>query len=124
MDIKQFSKLYCYPSYEEVEQILNDNIKHHAEYIDYLAEYGQVNHDCLKTIWENYDNKELIRKQGKIINDRGGFTAMQSNFYTFIAVLRHLIHSNCCFSEEAKMELWMSRKDLEVYWDGIGEWGC
>ncbi len=47
-------------------------------------EYTEESHDCCKEIYENPSNEELIVKNGKIIYDKGGITALQANFYVII----------------------------------------
>lgn len=52
------------------------------------AEYGEVNHTCCKTIYENPFDEDLVVKMGKIIHARGGFTALQANFTVIVDMWR------------------------------------
>ena len=66
-----------YPTFEEMQNKLKRRL-------DLDSEYGKVNHDCCKAIYENPQNEDLIVKNGKIIYHRGGFTALQANFYIIV----------------------------------------
>jgi hypothetical protein len=117
MNISNLSELYSYPSFSTVNAIISNSIEQ-------LAEYSFMNHDCLKTIWNNFNNKELIRKQGQMIYERGGIQAMRANFYTFIHVLGYTLNKDETLNDEDKQDIWTSKRLLESYWDGIGEWQC
>lgn len=51
--VEEFVKSNPYPTYEEMERMLENNILLYSE-------YGLFQHKCFKTIYENPDNKELI----------------------------------------------------------------
>ena len=58
------------------------------------------------------DKLRRIRNIGQEIHDRGGFTAMQANFYIFFNIL--IPHNP---AERA-----VKFRDIKYLWDGIGEW--
>ena len=73
--IKQYVKVYPYPEFKEISNILHNNI----DFIDMYAEYGLPNHICCKIIYENPTDKELIIEMGKKIFERGGIQALTMN---------------------------------------------
>ena len=58
------------------------------------------------------DKLRRIRNIGQEIHDRGGFTAMQANFYIFFNIL--IPHNP---AERA-----VKFRDIKYLWDGLGEW--
>ena len=70
-----------YPSYKVMQKKLEKQLR-------LWAEYGEVNHTCCKTIYENPFDEDLVVKMGKIIHDRGGFTALQANFTVIVDMWR------------------------------------
>ena len=66
-----------YPDFKTMQQKLERRP-------DLWVEYGEVNHDCCKKIYENPNDQEIIVSNGKIIYDRGGMTALQANYYVII----------------------------------------
>ena len=58
------------------------------------------------------DKLRRIRNIGQEIHDRGGFTAMQANFYIFFNIL--IPHNP---AERA-----VKFRDIKYLWHGIGEW--
>ena len=47
----------------------------------WLCEYGEWNHEMCKEIRANILDRDKVKEIGKRIHDRGGFTALQANFY-------------------------------------------
>jgi len=70
--IEEFVKVTPYPSYEEMLETLENHI-------ELWAEYGNFNHVCCKTIYENPLNKNLIVEMGKNIYAMGGLQALSAN---------------------------------------------
>ena len=70
---KKYIKKNPYPTYKQ----MIERIKNHLEL---YAEYGESNHEWLKTIYENPYNEEIAVKMGKLIYKKGGMTALQANF--------------------------------------------
>ena len=66
-----------YPTFKQMQKKLERRL-------DLWSEYGQVNHDCCKAIYENPDDEDLVVKMGKIIYQRGGMTALQANYYIIV----------------------------------------
>ena len=116
---------FTYPSYEYVS---NELIKFGAENRDYCesmniysidAEYGEYNHEYLKIIWENIDDEIIIKTCGENINQRGGFTALQANYYALLHVMRLAV----IFSANKYGESFIDIKHtINRNWDGIGPW--
>jgi hypothetical protein len=56
----------------------------------------------------------MIKKYGQRIHDRGGFTALQSNYY---------IMSNFMRDENVSNHIHQSHiSNLQALWNGVGEW--
>ena len=68
-----------YPEYCLIEELL---LKH--DRWELLSEYGQINHILCKKIYENPNDENIIVSCGKQIYKRGGFTALQANYYVII----------------------------------------
>ena len=118
MTTNTFFRNNQYPTYDEVNNLLIESGS-----IELMSEYGQLNHRLLKLIWDNIDDKEVIINAGKSIDKRGGFTAMQGNFYTFIKVLQYMLKKNKdIYNDLELMKIGYMNKNIEKYWDGIGNW--
>ena len=104
-----------YPEFEDVNKIIGNDIT-------LIAEYGEFNHEVLSSIWNNLGDKDLITLLGKKINKRGGFQALQANFYTLLAVLRQKL--KCAkLDNECEMVIWYCIKsEVSRSWDGVGDW--
>jgi len=74
-ELKEFIKENPYPSYEFIIDILS------KKYLDLYVEYGEINHHYCKKIYENCYDDELVINIGKLIHKKGGFTALQANYY-------------------------------------------
>ena len=67
----------------------------------------------------NVDDENIIKTCGGNINQRGGFTALQANYYTFLHVMRLAVSG----SADKYRESFIDNKDtISRSWDGIGEW--
>ena len=66
-----------YPSFKDMQEKLKRRPS-------LWAEYGAVNHDCCKSIYDSPHNEDLVVKMGKIIYKRGGMTALQANYYVIV----------------------------------------
>ena len=70
-----------YPSYESwIERLKSQH--------DLYAEYGKANHVLCKIIYDNCTDEERVVDAGKRIHQRGGFQALQCNYYVIQAALR------------------------------------
>ena len=83
-----FIKDFFYPNYKFIEY---DLLLKQKQSLEQYAEYGEINHDLMKEIYENIFDKDLIKKHGERIHHRGGMTALQQNYYTLLSVLGYLI---------------------------------
>lgn len=92
-----------FPCYDEM-------CKRLEAHVELWAEYAEYNQTACKIIYENPLNRSLIVKMGKLIYERGGFKALQANFYTIT-----------CFSPLAKVQGYA--KQLEyIFGDVSKEW--
>ena len=98
--LEDYVKENPYPSYEEMEtKLMQDLILY--------SEYGKMNHNCCKKIYENPTNKNLIVEMGKQIFTAGGIQALSANH----KILKY--HSP--FSESTDTEIRSWGKSLEFY---------
>ena len=104
---------FGYPSYDYVS---NELIKFDMT-LD--AEYGEYNHEYLKIIWENIDDENIIKTCGENINQRGGFTALQANYYAFLHVMRLAVRNNTDKYRDSFID---TKHTISINWDGIGDW--
>jgi len=81
--------------------------------MEMYAEYGELNHEYLKQIYESNFNEELTKDRGRKIHARGGLRAMQMNCSTF-QYLGPFVGS---VDRELRLT---GMKKLEILWDGIG----
>ena len=73
-------------SYAEVnskmqEFVRNGDASYRMIVLGWMAEYGEWNHDICVEIRANIWDYEKTMELGQRIYDRGGFTALQANFY-------------------------------------------
>jgi hypothetical protein len=80
---KEMVKANPYPTFEAITALLEKQ-----RHLALIAEYGRINHDLCKTIYENCTDKEKVIEAGKAIHARGGIQALQCNFYVLDAVFR------------------------------------
>ena len=68
--------------------------------------------------------KPLSKHVEKTFNHRGGFTALQANYYTFLHVMRLAVSGVIGMKIKDKYrESFIDNKDtISRKWDGIGEW--
>lgn len=111
--MKEFISKNPYPSYDEIESIiLSLEPKEFAMFC--YSEYGYENHKDCKEIYENMTDMKICRKIGQRINDRGGFTAMQANYYV-LKMCTPTFKSNSFVVKTFPSV-------IQSYFDGIGEW--
>ena len=104
-----------YPTYDKVEGLIQSSF-------NLSSENSEINYESMKNIFNNYDNKETVKIMGEQINERGGFQALQANFYILCRVLKELLHDNPEREPELKPQLIMIRDSVTDNWDGVGEW--
>ena len=116
---------FMYPSYEYVS---NELVKFSAENSDYCksmnifsmdAEYGEYNHESLKMIWDNINDDTIIKTCGENINQRGGFTALQANYYAFLHVMRLAVKGNPDKYRDSFIDI---KHTICKNCDGVCEW--
>ena len=76
-----------YPSYDEIEDLI-------STCFDLNAEHSVENYLCTQEIFTHYDDETIVRTMGEQINERGGFQALQANFYILFKVLKHVLNEN------------------------------
>jgi hypothetical protein len=81
---------------------------------EWSAEYGEINHALCKEIYENIHDAARCKRVGQRIFDRGGFTALQANFY----IVRNFAPTR--FSDDHAVRT--SSAALQHHFDGIGGW--
>lgn len=106
--IVSFVSANPYPSYTEMMNRLES-------FPELYAEYGEYNHMAMKTCYENLTNKEVCKRVGEHIYNRGGIQAMRSNYYV-LKILSPLAMSTDIVVKCA------ARDYVECAWDGIGSW--
>lgn len=111
--IENFVKNNKYPSYSDIEKKLPINLK---------CEYGEPNHYYCKTIFENPTNLKIIRKMGRKIYERGGFQALQANYYTLMCYSPFGIEARLQPKMDAMVLSCWASSYIEYAWSGIGEW--
>ena len=89
-----------------------------------FAEYGKDNHKWMKDIYENILEKEIVKKNGELINERGDKTTMVYNYYTILSVVNHFLRkAKRKMIEDDIIFIQYNFKDIiSSYWDGIGDW--
>ena len=111
-----------YPKYEEVIKIIKN--EDHRMYVDMFAEYGRDNHKWMKDIYENILEKEIVKRNGELINERGDKTAMIYNYYTILSVVNHFLRkAKPKMKQDDIILIQYNFKDIiSSYWNGIGDW--
>ena len=116
---------FTYPSYEYVFDELVNFSAENRDYCESMnifsmdAEYGEYNHEYLKIIWENRNDDTIIKTCGENINQRGGFTALQANYYAFLHVMRLVIKDDRRKYRESFIDI---KNTICKNWDGVGDW--
>ena len=54
-----------YPSFDKVEELIQDNFI-------LSSEHSEENYECMKNIFNKYNNNEIVRGMGVKINEGGG----------------------------------------------------
>ena len=88
--------------------------------LEQCAEYGEINHDLMKEIYENIFDKDLIKKHGERIHHRGGMTALQQDYYTPLSVLGYLIDQRGLDRDTIILVFYNIKTIVSQCWDGIG----
>lgn len=105
--MKDFVKKTPWPSRDKMVLRFGTDV----EGIMMYAEYGELNHEALKEIYESGIDKEVALKWGQIIADRGGITALQQNCIVFMRCGPLAYAPNQILRANARL--------LEFAWDGI-----
>lgn len=109
-NLKQYIEDHPYPSYDDMLK----RIKRCSNNWEIYSEYGEINHNCLKEIYENFYNiKDIAKSNGYIIYNKGGHQAMLNNYYAFI-------YSPFYDSNDLNVRTCYMR--LQYLWDGVGSW--
>ena len=76
----------------------------------------------MKEIYEKPTDKRTVRKNGKMISDRGGKHAMVWNYYVLNAVVNHYVEKSQMIRDDAVFIIYNFKDLISTYWDGVGEW--
>ena len=118
--LRKFISKNPYPKYGEVIEIINNGNR--EMYMDMFAEYGQENHTWIKEIYENVLDKDIVKRNGELINERGDKTAMVWNYYSLLTVVAHFL-KKANMKDEDKTFIYYNFKSLvSCYWNGVGDW--
>ena len=79
--LMHFKKENPYTDYKFIEY---DLILKQEQLLEQYAEYGEINHDPMKEIYETIFDKDLLRKHGERTHHRGAKTALQQNYSTLL----------------------------------------
>ena len=115
--LMNFIKENPYPDYKFIKY---DLLLKQEQSLEQYAEYGEINHDLMKEIYENIFDKDLIKKHGERIHHRGGITALQQNYYTLLTVLKHLVDQRGLDRDTIILVFYNIKTIVSQYWDGIG----
>ena len=110
-----FIKEIFYPNYKFIEY---DLLLKQKQSLEQYAEYGEINHDLMKEIYENIFDKDLIKKHGERIHHRGGMTALQQNYYTLLSVLGYLIDQRGLDRDTIILVFYNIKTIVSQCWDG------
>ena len=108
MEVDYFVMNNKYKSEMEMERVLGNNL-------ELLSEF---NYDLTKRLYENIVNEEVVKEMGNIINERGGFQAMQATFYIVT------MGSPWYKGSRSDQAYYAVKYLLNKWWDGIGKWQC
>jgi len=117
--VEKFTKRNKYPTFQDMLIMLSK-----PEDVHVYAEYGELNHEWMKKIWDDIHNEEKIKVVGKLINKRGGFQAMTQNHAALIKVVQHFLKQDKLNDIDAMTIQYNIYKGVERAWHGIGEWLC
>ena len=96
-----------WPTKDEMEE----RFKASPQAMQLWAEYGETNHEALKEIYESAIDKDVARKWGEILAERGGVRALQYNCMAFIYYGQLSLSPNQILRANARL--------LEFAWSGI-----
>ena len=117
--LRNFISKNPYPKYGEVITIIKGN---QDMYMNMYAEYGQENHTLIKEIYENVLDKELVKRNGELIRERGDETAMVWNYYSLLTVVAHFLKKGNMNDEDNIFIHYNFKNLVSCYWNGVGEW--
>ena len=113
---------YEYPDHEDVIEMIENIPEEFVEISEWLDEYSFENHECMERIWNNIVDRDLIQTMGEEINKRGGFVAMQANYYILLHVFR-TFYGDKIDKDPRILIAWRKMKFLiNVAWHGVGDW--
>jgi hypothetical protein len=95
---------FNYPEYTNVINILKN--------INYEHLYTHADHNNLSMIWANIDHTNIIHDIGLQIYERGGFIALQENYYILLHVMRTLMQTFAKGNFEKYIHDWYDTKKI------------
>jgi len=118
----KFIEKHPYPSFKGMQKVFDAYNEHEPMSGTKInAEYGEFNHECMKKIYYNLFDKDLVRKMGDNVGERGGFRAMEANYYALSGVSRtmNLGRSKSIYYISV---IGAFPEFVSEYWDGLYGW--
>ena len=116
-----------FPTHEALEHfVLHELTTPDLPTLMWNAELGEINHAHLQRIFDSRMDPTVVKEVGEAINERGGFQAMQANFYIYCHLIGERLKDHVkylgvpcdifydTFHDHAK--------EIEFLWHEIGEW--
>ena len=114
-NIKLFSEINPYPSYD---LMYNQNTLQKRIFKDFCYElhneYSITNHRLCKIMYDNITNKEIVKRCGFKIFEKGGMQALRSIYYVMTLITP--------FENSEDTEIRYYPLQISSFWDGIGGW--
>ena len=108
---------FTYPTIDKVNELIETDFS-------LSSENSEDNYECMKMIFYGYTNTELVKQMGELINDKGGFKSLQSNFYILCKVLKYILNNNPEREPELHSKFIIIRDCVKSAWIGVGNWQC
>ena len=126
--IQEFCGKYAFPDYNEIVELAYKVAEQRKDMtaaimFSWLPEYGELNHQWCKEMYESGFDKEVCKKMGENIYKRGGMDALRGNFYMMCWFSPcgwnvGLYENDRCRQDVIRY----APKQLNGHWGGIGEW--
>lgn len=130
-NVKNFIRDNPYPAYRDMLEMIFTRIREELqdaseekkmEAIELVYDYKQHNHIWMKEIYENITNDKLIKKNGELINEKGGMWSMISSYSILRDFLNIRVKELKLDREKAIDIFYPITKQISVCWTGVGDW--
>jgi len=105
--VELFTSWYPYPTLEDMEEKLENNL-------ELEAEYGEKNHEWCERLYYGILDEDIIYEVGKEIYEWGGTRAMAANYETLVRFSP--------FWESVDEDVRPFCRRIQIFWEGIGDW--